>query len=1057
MILKPLKLRHKTILVALECLMVLLVLAVLAVGALIFRVSQGPIEIGFAKKFIESELSDPSHNVALKIGEVNLAWAADESRPEVSLKNIELLNTQQNRLIVSIRSAEVSFSRAAMLLGRLEPRSVIIEAPLITLIRDSDGHVRLALDQKAEKDPSDKGIEIFDLLDELSKPSAETPKNWPLRALRLIMINDARMMVEDHVLGQSWLVPKIELAISRPREHVLGASASLWLEDARFPEPALKLTAAYMKETRSLAFGLGLNRLRASFLASKFPDLSWLQQQTVSLSGQARAQIDSNMSLMGLQASFKSENGQLLIPDVYKKPIAYKDLSLDFEYAAASKTFTLLDSPINFTDDFGVVVSGQAVQGGDGKIHAPLKVRVSNLPQSRVAEYWPAVLEGDPSEEWALKRLSDGRVHDAVIDVALDAMREPVADDPAKTEWAVKLADLNADFHISDMTVDYRDPLMPLKHAEGHGKFVMADDRLTVDVTKGSMGDLTVNGGKVVIDTVMGKKVGRATIDVDISGPLKTLLKYIGTEPINVHVPTEIDRVTGNADLKVNIAFPTLAVLPAEKIDVEASGQMQNVLLPKLVHDLDVTGGPIEVKVKDRKVAIGGKAKLDGVDTSFTFDQYFESKDKDYAARVVASIVADEPLRKKFGLDLSAWVAGAAPAKVTYTDYGGGRAQVDADVDATPVTLMVKPMNYTKEPGVAGRVTATATLKDGAITKIDNLNVTTPDSSVENATMTFVQSGKDSVLTGGSLPKAKLKDTQVAMDFTITPAKLMTINIKGAFLDATPFLENDKKAEPYSGPALKATVAVDKMRTSATDAINNAKVSFSMDNQGVADLLHVDAQVGRGALMFRYQPDPTGQKMTLTVDAGDAGAALQAFDVYENTRGGILSIRGESAPGGDKKIVSGKAEITNFKVVNAPVLARLVNAISLTGVLQLLGSDGIEFSRLESDFTWTKKKGGDMFAVKDGRTSGSSMGLTFDGTVDRVEDRVNINGTIVPVSMVNDIIGGIPLIGDILSGGSRGGVFAATYTIKGPTKQPETSVNPLSILTPGFLRRIFFE
>lgn len=1054
---KPLKLRHKTVLVALECLMVLLVLAVIAAGALIFRVSQGPIEIGFAKKFIESELSDPAHNVALKIGEVNLAWAADESRPEVSLKNIQLLNTQQNRLIVSIRSAEVSFSRTAMLIGRLEPRSIIIQAPLITLIRDSDSHLRLALDQKADKDPSDKGIEIFDLLDELSKPAADTPRNWPLRALRLIEISDARMMVEDHVLGQSWLVPKIDLAISRPRDKTLGASASLWLENARSPDPALKLTAAYLKDTRTLSFGLGLNRLRASFIASKFPDLSWLQQQRLSLSGQARAQIDSNMNLIGLQASFKSQGGELLIPDVYEAPIGFKDLALDFEYAAPTKTLTLLDSPINFTDDFGVVVSGQAVEDKDGKVHAPLKVKVTNLPQSRVAEYWPAVLKGDPSEEWALHRMSDGRLHDAMIDVALDAMREPVADDPAETKWHVKLADLNADFQISDMTVDYRDPLMPLKHAEGHGKFVMADDRLTVDVTKGSLGDLTVNGGKVVIDTVMGKDIGHATIDVDASGPLKTLLKYIGTEPINVHVPTEVDRVTGNADLKVNIKFPTLAILPAEKIDVEATGQMQNVLLPKLVHDLDVTGGPIDVKIKDRQVQIGGKAKLDGVDTAFTFDQYFESKGKDYAAKVVANIVADEPLRKKFGLDLASWVSGAAPAKVTYTDFGAGRAQVDAEVDATPVTLMVKPMNYTKEPGVTGKVTATAQLMKGAITKVEKLNVATPDASIENATMTFTQSGKDSLLTGGSLPKAKLKDTQVSVDFTVVPNKLMTMNIKGAFLDATPFLENDRKAEPYVGPALKANVAVDRMRTSATDAVSNAKVTFSMDSQGVADLLHVDANVGNGSLIFRYQPDPSGQKMTLTIDSGDAGATLQAFDLYENVRGGILSVKGESAPGGDKRVVIGKGQITNFKVVDAPVLARLVNAISLTGVLQLLGNEGITFTRLESDFTWTKKKGGNLFAVKDGRTSGSSMGLTFDGNIDTAADMVNINGTIVPVSMVNDIIGGIPLIGDILSGGSKGGVFAATYTIKGPTKEPETSVNPLSILTPGFLRRIFFE
>jgi hypothetical protein len=34
-------------------------------------------------------------------------------------------------------------------------------------------------------------------------------------------------------------------------------------------------------------------------------------------------------------------------------------------------------------------------------------------------------------------------------------------------------------------------------------------------------------------------------------------------------------------------------------------------------------------------------------------------------------------------------------------------------------------------------------------------------------------------------------------------------------------------------------------------------------------------------------------------------------------------------------------------------------------------------------------------------------------------------------------------------------VFAASYTVRGPLDNPEISVNPLSALTPGFLRGLF--
>lgn len=84
------------------------------------------------------------------------------------------------------------------------------------------------------------------------------------------------------------------------------------------------------------------------------------------------------------------------------------------------------------------------------------------------------------------------------------------------------------------------------------------------------------------------------------------------------------------------------------------------------------------------------------------------------------------------------------------------------------------------------------------------------------------------------------------------------------------------------------------------------------------------------------------------------------------------------------------------------------------------------------------------------------MGLTFDGTFDNAAHTLDVAGTIIPLSGVNKAIGSIPLVGDILTGGT-GALIAATYTMKGPAAEPKTSVNPLSVLTPGILRRILFE
>ena len=61
------------------------------------------------------------------------------------------------------------------------------------------------------------------------------------------------------------------------------------------------------------------------------------------------------------------------------------------------------------------------------------------------------------------------------------------------------------------------------------------------------------------------------------------------------------------------------------------------------------------------------------------------------------------------------------------------------------------------------------------------------------------------------------------------------------------------------------------------------------------------------------------------------------------------------------------------------------------------------------------------------------------------------NGLVI--SPQQHLLGHIPLIGDVFTGGGDG-VFAATYKVDGAVDDPRVVVNPLTVLTPGFTRRI---
>ena len=110
------------------------------------------------------------------------------------------------------------------------------------------------------------------------------------------------------------------------------------------------------------------------------------------------------------------------------------------------------------------------------------------------------------------------------------------------------------------------------------------------------------------------------------------------------------------------------------------------------------------------------------------------------------------------------------------------------------------------------------------------------------------------------------------------------------------------------------------------------------------------------------------------------------------------------------------------------------------------------FNKLDAPFV--KDKG--VITINKTVANGISIGITAAGTVNLKTEVLNVKGTVVPAYLINNALTKIPIVGDILSGGEKGGgVFAANYTMKGPLKKPVISTNPLSTLAPGFFRKLF--
>jgi hypothetical protein len=94
-------------------------------------------------------------------------------------------------------------------------------------------------------------------------------------------------------------------------------------------------------------------------------------------------------------------------------------------------------------------------------------------------------------------------------------------------------------------------------------------------------------------------------------------------------------------------------------------------------------------------------------------------------------------------------------------------------------------------------------------------------------------------------------------------------------------------------------------------------------------------------------------------------------------------------------------------------------------------------------------------ALGEARAYSASLGVTATGRLDRRRETLDLSGTVVPGYLLNTLPGRLPIIGRLFSLEQGGGVVAVGWRARGPLAEPEITVNPLSALTPGFLRGLF--
>lgn len=516
--------------------------------------------------------------------------------------------------------------------------------------------------------------------------------------------------------------------------------------------------------------------------------------------------------------------------------------------------------------------------------------------------------------------------------------------------------------------------------------------------------------------------------------------------PLGLTARLEFDRqmTLGNATFEADLRGARID-LPGDGWDKDANapGQARFVVQAASGGVVNVTGIAVQTPAWSGTGAFAltaasqqasGSVSLNGYDVGFRWQGQADDK-----GLLLATLQADDRMLAAFGYPVAPWVTGPMP--MTFEVHTAGAAIAEVQVAANLRDAALRVPLYTKEPGAEAEANLGFAQSGGAFT-LRTFSVSAPELA---ATGAFV-AGPDGAWQRIDLAKFVLGETDTVASIERRLGGF-AITANGPALDLRSILTGSA-----IGPATAALPAIEVSghfdRVLVADARWLADVTASaLYSEGAWRRVNAGARLANGSsVTFDLADAADGQDVTIR--SPDAGELFSALGFFQGATGGTAEIKGKLSDESGRSL-TGTVRAVNFRVARAPALAQLLAVASLTGTLDTLQGQGIAFSSFEAPF----RINATTLTLQESRAVGQALCITVEGTLRRAEGELNLGGVIVPLCPVNRLLGDIPLLGDLIVGE---GIGATNYRVTGHTSSPSITVNPLSTLTPGFLRGLLF-
>lgn len=753
----------------------LLVFLIIIAGLGYWRLSQGPIELGFLEPRLDKALLGTGDAPSVQIRNPVMTWGGWRRPLDLRAGPVHVIDPD-GRSMVELDEISLGLAVPQLMRGRVAPTRIEVARLWVELVRMEDGRVAVGFEtSEATESPSAETADsrVTELLERLLDPS--NPEN-PLGLLQELRIVDSQLFWDDRVWNRTWVADDADIRLARTPD---GLELSLDLDASAESEGSeIDLDASFTRSTGLIDVTLELTEVEIPELTRGIPGLEALtvfeEPVNASIAGElstegrfhaAELELDTNRGRVSaslrevadgmtgtatitnldpselagiapdlgrirlpltielsaeLDPAYKPRSasltlrtgpGELRIPEAYDDPLSVAGIVLKASVAEDMTRFRIDEAEI----DLGDLALGIRGTGdlNDGIVRARLSASIPNLEVLLIDRFWPTIAVPDV-RKWITANITTGEIRDIEVQAELTV--------PVQPTGALRVDGLAGTFAFRDLEVAYLRPMTPVTEVTGQGRFNLGG--FEFDVADGAARDIALGPAHVTIAPLSGHT--RLGIEADVNGPLRTALEIINSKPLELLAKPlpQPDQFSGTAvsHLALDVALSGSDPVP---MALSGTSRTTGAGVAGWPFGFDVTGSDLEVGFDMHHLEFDGVALANGVPIDIRWWESIAGGPLQREGRAVANLT--EADRHALGILDVSQIGGAIGVDLRVKQPGGATMKVDLDADLTETSFSVSQFRWSKPRGAPGTGAIEASVDDGWTVSVDRFDITAGD------------------------------------------------------------------------------------------------------------------------------------------------------------------------------------------------------------------------------------------------------------------------------------------------------------------------------------------